>query len=180
MIKPATLRSAWKVIVEPLSPILHILDETLHQIAAWDIVDVMLQTQRAARGRIPVSPVGVDWMAAITVHQPLQEKLSRQDVTRPREIEAQKEPSIRLECEPQPSLLASDLDPSLIDEEASNTTNREAIIEATEALNPTPDRDVTPRTDILQACGHSPQTQTLKIHIDRVEHHSEGSPLTFN
>jgi len=45
MLKATAFRSAWKVVVEPLRPILHILNETLHQIAAQHIVDVMLQTQ---------------------------------------------------------------------------------------------------------------------------------------
>jgi hypothetical protein len=49
-----------------------------------------------------------------------------------------------------------------------------------EALNPIPNRDVTPRADILQACGDSPQTQPLKVQIDRVEHHKPRSPLTLD
>jgi hypothetical protein len=44
MLKAATLSATWKVVVEPFRPILHMLDETLHQVAPDRIVDVMLQT----------------------------------------------------------------------------------------------------------------------------------------
>jgi hypothetical protein len=65
-------------------------------------------------------------------------------------MEAKKEPPVRLEGQPQPSFLASNLDPRLIHHETSNPPNRETIVQMAEALNPTPDRDVTPRTDILK------------------------------
>ena len=116
MLKATTLSGAWKVVVEPFRPILHILNETLHQVTPDHVVDVMLRTQRAAGSRIPVRTIRVDRMSAVTVDQALQEQLSRQDVTCTRNLEAQKEPPIRLEGDPQPSLLAAYLDPRLIDE----------------------------------------------------------------
>jgi hypothetical protein len=76
--------------------------------------------------------------------------------------------------------LASNLNPRLIHHEASNTTNRKAIVQTTETLNPTPNRDVAPRTEILKASRHSSETQPLKVQIDRVEHHNARSPLTFD
>ena len=142
MLKAATVSATWKVVIESLSPILHVLDETLHQVAPDRVVDLMLQTQRAACGRIPVRPIRIDRMPSITVDQALQEQLSRQDVTRPRKIEAQEESAVRLERQPQPSLLAAHLDPRLVNEEASDTTNREAIVQMTETLNPIPDGDM--------------------------------------
>lgn len=142
MLEATTLSTAWKVVVEPLRTILHILNETLHQIPPQRIVDVMLQTQRAAGGGIPVRPIRVDWMPAIAVDQALQEQLSRQDVTRPREIEPEEEPPVGLESQPQPSLLTAYLNPRLINHEASNTTNREAIVQTAETLNPIPDGDM--------------------------------------
>ena len=76
MLKAATLPPTWKVIVELFGPILHVLDEALHQIAARTIVDMMLQTQRATCGRIPICTIRVCRMPTITVDQALQEKLS--------------------------------------------------------------------------------------------------------
>jgi len=152
MLKATTDPATWKVIIEALRPILHILHKPLHQVPSDRVIDVMLQTQRAAGSRIPIRSIRIDRMPTIAVDQALQEELSRQDVTRTREVEAQKEPPVRLEREPQPSLLTPYLDPRLINHEASNTTNREAIIETTEALNPTPNRDVTPTADLLKAC----------------------------
>jgi hypothetical protein len=67
MLEAATLSAAWKVIVEPFRSILHILDETLQQIATDRIVDVMLQTQRATCSRISVSPIRVDWTSPIPI-----------------------------------------------------------------------------------------------------------------
>jgi len=142
MLKATTFSTTWKVVIESLSPILHVLDETLHQVAPDRVVDLMLQTQRAACGRIPVRPIRIDRMPSITVDQALQEQLSRQDVTRPRKMEAKKEPPIRLESQPQPGLLTAYLDPRLINHEASNATNREAIVQMTETLNPIPDGDM--------------------------------------
>jgi len=42
MVETATLPEAWKIVVEAFSSILHILNETLHQVASNSIVDVML------------------------------------------------------------------------------------------------------------------------------------------
>jgi hypothetical protein len=44
MLKATTLSATRKVVVEPFCPIVHILDEKLHQVATRHIVDVMLQT----------------------------------------------------------------------------------------------------------------------------------------
>jgi hypothetical protein len=139
MLKATTLSATWKVIIETFRPILHILHKPLHQITPNRVVDMMLQTQRATRGRIPVRTIRIHRMPTITVDQALEEELSRQDVTRPRKIEAQEESAVRLEREPQPSLLAAYLDPRLINHEASNATNREAIVQTAEMLNPIPD-----------------------------------------
>ena len=140
----------------------------------------MLRAQRATGSKIPIRPIRVDRMPAAKVDQVLQEQFSRQDVTRPRNMESEKEPLIGHERKPQPNLLAACLDPRLIDEKTSNTPNGEAIVHVTEALNPTPNRDMTPPTEILQARRHGSQTQTSKVHIDAVEHDPEGSPPTFN
>jgi hypothetical protein len=43
MLKATMLPATWKVIVEHLRPILHILHKPLHQIPLEGIVDVMLQ-----------------------------------------------------------------------------------------------------------------------------------------
>jgi len=44
MLKVTTLPPTWKVIVEPLRTILHILHKPLHQVTPGHVVDVMLQT----------------------------------------------------------------------------------------------------------------------------------------
>jgi hypothetical protein len=89
-------------------------------------------------------------MPTVTVDEAFKEQLSRQDVTRPRKVKAQKEPSIRLERKPKASVQIAYLDPRLIYHEASDTPNREAIIETAETLNPTPNKDMNPRTEILK------------------------------
>ena len=45
VVELATLPEAWEVIVELFGSILHILDETLHQVASKQIIDMMLQAQ---------------------------------------------------------------------------------------------------------------------------------------
>jgi len=121
----------------------------------------------------------VDWTAAIAVDQALREQLSCRDVTRPGEMKADRESPLRLEGQPQPSLMTPNLDPRLIHQKASNTTNSEAIVQMAEALDPTPNRDIAPRTEILQAREHGSQTQTLEAHIRGVQHEPEENPLTF-
>ena len=56
------LSAMWKVVVKPFRSILHILNETLHQVTPQHIVDVMLQTQRATSSRILVCTMRVDRM----------------------------------------------------------------------------------------------------------------------
>jgi hypothetical protein len=45
MLKAAMLPATWKVIVEDLRPILHVLDEALHQIPPNRIVEMMLKAE---------------------------------------------------------------------------------------------------------------------------------------
>ena len=92
MLMGTTHPAACKVVAETFSPIVQVLDETLHQIASGRVADVVLQPQRSARGRILVSPIRAQWTPAITVNQALNEQLPCQDVTRAREMESQKEP----------------------------------------------------------------------------------------
>jgi hypothetical protein len=44
MLKATTLSATRKVVVEPFRPIVHILEEKLHQVAMRHVVDVVLQT----------------------------------------------------------------------------------------------------------------------------------------
>jgi hypothetical protein len=88
-------------------------------------------------------------MLSVTVDEALKEQFSSRDVTRPRDIEVQEESPVWLEGQPQPSLLAPDLDPRLVDEEASDMTKREQGIQLAEALNPTPDRDMASQAQII-------------------------------
>jgi len=88
-------------------------------------------------------------MLSVTVDEALKEQFSSRDVTRPRHIEAQEEAPVWLEGQPQPRLLAPDLDPCLVDEEASDMTNREQGIQLAEALNPTPYRDMASQAQII-------------------------------
>ena len=87
VIKAAMLLPAWKVVVEAFSPILHVLDETLHKITPQTIVDMMLQAEASTGIRVPVGSIRVDGMTAIPVDQALKEELSSQDITRTAEIE---------------------------------------------------------------------------------------------
>ena len=68
-------------------------------------------------------------MSTITVYQALKEQVSRQDVTNTAQMKAWKEPPVGLEREPQPSLLATNPEQSLIWRDAANTTNREEMVE---------------------------------------------------
>jgi hypothetical protein len=54
MLKATMHPATRKVVVEPLRAILHVLNETLHQVTPQRLVDIMLQTQRAAGSRIPI------------------------------------------------------------------------------------------------------------------------------
>jgi len=114
------------------------------------------------------------------VDQALKEEFSRQDVAGTAEMEAQKEFAVGLESQLLPSLLASNLNPCLVYQGSSKTPHNEQTVQMAEALNPAPDHDMASWAKVLQASGDSPQTQTLKIHIDRTQHQSQRGPFTPN
>jgi len=95
-------------------------------------------------------------------------------------MESQEQLAIWFKSQPQPSLLTTHLNPCLIHHEVSNMSHHEEAVQLAEPLNPVPNRNMALWTKILQTRRHSPQTQTLKVHIHHMQRQNQRSPLTLN
>src|SRR5438105_6523429 len=115
------------------------------------IIDVMLQPSPPARLGIPHGIIGPDRLQTISDSQLLEEEIRIQDALIVRYAEREEGSQPRLERNPDPCPLPSDLDHRLVDEDRMDELpfDIEPVTQRSQSLDPIPYRDVAPLDERL-------------------------------
>jgi hypothetical protein len=126
-------------------------------------MQTMLQPERPARFGIPSSPIRINRVLPILLHEALEEELRYEHVLMPREVDPEDEPMDRLDSDPDPRVRRPDPHIRLVDQECLHTLHIEEDLVRLVPLYPIPDGRVASPPERIKRIGYSPEAQTQEI-----------------